>query len=197
MSLLLPESASASPGVCLSAPGAQGHLHRRQTQVGSSLISSPTAVTKPLASNVTAGPSQFIVYAVTEGRLLMLKGQRVEKKKIQRAFQRQCEETHILTERETKECHRGTTIARGTITSACRQAIKHGCTMMSSHPHRPLEAVTACVTPSSTCGQEPACCCWTGGTNSTSLQSSEADPMLPSLFFFNGNLASSINRLIS
>lgn len=54
---------------------------------------------------------------------MMLKGQRV--KKIQRAFQRQCEETNILTERETKECRRGITVARGTITSACRQTIKH------------------------------------------------------------------------
>lgn len=35
MSLLLPESASAPAGVCVSPPGAQGHLHCWQAQVGS------------------------------------------------------------------------------------------------------------------------------------------------------------------
>lgn len=34
MSVLLFESAAAAPGVWLSAAGAAGHLHRRQTQVG-------------------------------------------------------------------------------------------------------------------------------------------------------------------
>lgn len=38
MSLLLLESTSPPPSVCLSTPGAQGHLHCRQTQVGSGII---------------------------------------------------------------------------------------------------------------------------------------------------------------
>lgn len=77
MSLLLLESAAAAPGVCLSAAGAQGHLHGRQAQVkhltqrlqpGSKVNKGPTVAV--VRSGYDADQAEVMTNSLREEKIL-------------------------------------------------------------------------------------------------------------------------------